>query len=535
MAAAASRSRLSNATAAPASSSSGDEGSVDSLDRLPQLEERVHIQGAVKIGSGNLGVVLLVQDRQNLGRKIAVKVISLKLVRDTGSEEARVWREVQIMRDLGPHPHMVQLVDVLASWQRVPHVAGDPPHVCIAMEYIADSEPLSNVLRRCGSSPTLASQVLPQLADALSLMHQTGLVHRDVWSENVLVSERTGRAVLVDLGCAEYVSSESAVTSKLNIPYMSPEAAQGLQQAPGDDCWALGLVLSEMLTGRFVADRLGRSDLPIHYNMQVLSETVSEAAVKGGPLLGSICTHLLDMSAEQRSSMAEVVARCQCQSQANGAANVAGGSPRQTSGRLQSAAFQTPVPVSALPKSTFQPRRVPSSALVPSAPGPQVWQIVPGAVAVQQPSLSRGISASQAGAAAAAGPMPARTALVAPSQVSGGALLGVAGSTAAGNPRPAGPCAHARQEPLNAGSLMTVAAATVPTKGPPPKATIPQVPVFSIGQRVAYTARSNGQRYSGTILGRLAGNTGWQIALDVGEKKDVENKEVWRLTPLQVG
>jgi len=534
MVAASSRSRRSNAAAAPNSSSSGDEGVADSLDRLPQLEDRVHIQGAVKIGSGNLGVVLLVQDRQNLGRKIAVKVISLKLVRDTGSEEARVWREVQVMRDLDPHPHLVQLVDVLASWNRVPHVAGDPPHVCIAMEYVADSEPLSNALRRCGASPSLASQVLPQLADALSLMHQAGLVHRDVWSENVLIRERTGHAILVDLGCAEYVSSESAVNSKLNIPYMSPEAAQGLRQAPGDDCWALGLLLTEMLTGRFVADRLGRSDLPIHYNLQVLGEAVQEAVVKGGALLASICTQLLDMSADQRASMAEVVTRCQNQPHVNAAPPIPGGVPRQATGRLQPVAFQTTALVPALPKVAFQPRRVPaSSALVPSSPAAQAWHILPAGVALQQPPRCRGVCASQAGATV--GSAPSRPPVVAQSQSGGAAPARVAGSATASSATPSTSCARGLHEPVSAGSLVTGAATTVSAKTAVTKGALAPVLALSIGQRVAYTARSNGQRYSGTILGRLAGNSGWHIALDVGEKKEVDDKEVWRLTPLPVG
>jgi len=52
------------------------------------------------------------------------------------------------------------------------------------------------------------------------------------------------------------------------------------------------------------------------------------------------------------------------------------------------------------------------------------------------------------------------------------------------------------------------------------------------GLRVAYTARSNGQRYAGTITGRLLAGTGWHVSLDVGEQKDVDDSEAWRLRPL---
>lgn len=52
-----------------------------------------------------------------------------------------------------------------------------------------------------------------------------------------------------------------------------------------------------------------------------------------------------------------------------------------------------------------------------------------------------------------------------------------------------------------------------------------------IGQRIAYTARSNGVRYAGKVLGRLKGRSGWHVLLDCGETKDVEDAEAWRLVP----
>merc|ERR1719341_2584567 len=108
--------------------------STSPIDNLALLEDHVHIEGAVKIGSGSLGVVLVMQERQTPGRRLAVKVISLALVRDTGTEESRVWREVQVMRDIDDHPNLVRLVDVFASWNQLPHISSEPPHVCIAME-----------------------------------------------------------------------------------------------------------------------------------------------------------------------------------------------------------------------------------------------------------------------------------------------------------------------------------------------------------------------------------------------------------------
>jgi len=58
-----------------------------------------------------------------------------------------------------------------------------------------------------------------------------------------------------------------------------------------------------------------------------------------------------------------------------------------------------------------------------------------------------------------------------------------------------------------------------------------QAPPVTPGQRIAYTARSNGVRYPGRVVGRLTGRGGWRVVLDCGDMKEVEDAEVWRLAP----
>mmetsp|Transcript_56845 Transcript_56845/g.163186 ORF Transcript_56845/g.163186 Transcript_56845/m.163186 type:complete len:683 (+) Transcript_56845:102-2150(+) len=607
------------------------------LEQLPLLEDSVHLQGAVKIGSGSLGVVLLVQDRQFPARRLAVKVISLKLVRDTGHEEDRVWREVQVMRDIDHHPNLVQLVDVFACWNRVPHVASDPPHVCIAMEYVSDSEPLSNVLRRCGPSVQLASQVLPQLTDALALLHHKGLVHRDVWSENVLVCGHTGHAVLVDLGCAEYIGSELAVNSKLNIPYMSPEAARGLRQAPCDDCWALGLLLTEMLTGRFVAHRLGRSDLPIHYNLPALAEALQEAVVEGGVFLGGVCSQLLEVAAGQRLSMPELATRWRRESQIQSGAcvAVARGAPCWGNGPMRAVSWQTapsvvqqqqhqhqqqqqhqhsPEQQPTPPQSFFVPH--PRLALMPSRARTQASSALVSSGATLSPASlpsmaldsnlaaarsstssveckspvsigstggcchaagsANGSTNSGGGSGCGYGLMPSQYVQYRPRQhnavfvgrVQKGVALqqlrldtsttseeeqvevrAAAASGARGAATVASGTMSTAMAPVtivcnsstrlcesgNSGSLVTSTGLIALATGRVAAGMPALPPELAAGLRVAYTARSNGQRYLGVILGRLSSRNGWHIALDVGENKEVDDSEAWRLQLVPAG
>mmetsp|Transcript_36619 Transcript_36619/g.72414 ORF Transcript_36619/g.72414 Transcript_36619/m.72414 type:complete len:752 (+) Transcript_36619:80-2335(+) len=279
---------------------------------LGQLEDRVDLRGAFRVGSGCVGDVLVVQDRRSHQRKLAVKVMSLKRLEDTGTEEESVRREVKVMGEL-QHPNIVRFVDLLGCWNKLQCLGTDPPYICIVMECVNDSEPLSKIIQRHGcQSPgsRLALKVVSQLASALALMHSRGMVHRDVWSENVLVNSK-GHVVLVDLGCADYVHGTHLLHNNLNIPYMSPQAAEGLPPQTGDDCWAVGLLITEIATGCFVHERMGRTDSPIHFVRPALAEAISEAVSRCAPPLGGLCMGLLEVAAERRISMRHVLAQCE--------------------------------------------------------------------------------------------------------------------------------------------------------------------------------------------------------------------------------
>jgi serine/threonine protein kinase len=98
-------------------------------------------------------------------------------------------------------------------------------------------------------------EILQAAARALAFMHEQGLIHRDVCSDNILFA-RDGRTKLIDLGFAAPIGL--AFEEKSGTPStMSPEQCQGRRLAPTSDIYSFGAVLFEVFTGRlpFLAAR----------------------------------------------------------------------------------------------------------------------------------------------------------------------------------------------------------------------------------------------------------------------------------------
>jgi len=509
------------------------------LEVLGKLDEEMDLRDSKKIGSGSLGDVILVNDAPR-AQSLAVKVISLRRCQERG-DESRIRHEVKVMSTLD-HPNIVRLMDVLASRVRLPHVGSEPPYLCIAMNYVSDSEPLSSRIRQKGSQPVLVQLVLPQLASALAHMHQRGVVHRDIWSENVLIG-KSGRVVLVDLGCAEFFNVGPTATCRLNIPYMSPEAAKCLRQQPGDDCWALGLLITEIVTGRFIADRIGTSSKPIHAVPAALQEMFRETKTKANKLHFRLCAQLLNMEANHRLSMTEVIMEMGKEMMAP-VARVANKSFCKAFARHPMTATTTTTTTTA----TAAPLS-PAASCKRTSPA-----VAKGASVMVLPASTEPLRSAPA-APHLSSTTTTTTSLLVLSQslpTRGTQALSRRGASAVVSaptmprqqqpPPPPPPCAVATRalEPhtqriarsaapqVSSANSPGVGAASMATAATKTAAVAPPVPGWAAGQRVLYVARTKHQLHAGTIAGRLPSRTG----LDVGASKEVLNTEAGRLTKL---
>ncbi len=194
------------------------------------------------LGSGGMGVVYLAWD-ERLRRRVAIKSIHPgKELSDDRRE--RLLREARAAAGLS-HPAIAQVFDILQE--------GDRDH--IVMEYI-EGRSLTSLLAAHTIDIEQAVDIGRQIAEGLATAHQHGIVHRDLKSENIIITP-TGQVKILDFGLAKSLDPEEGEVSLTEDGVvmgtsraMSPEQAQGVAIDHRSDLFSLGSLLYEMTTGQ---------------------------------------------------------------------------------------------------------------------------------------------------------------------------------------------------------------------------------------------------------------------------------------------
>ncbi len=196
-----------------------------------------------QIGGGGMGTVWRARARDT-GELVAIKLLREELTNDPGIVTRFVQERTVLLRLR--HPNIVTVRDFVLE--------GD--QIALVMDLVEGSD-LRGLLGRRGSlPPSEAAGLLAQVADALAVAHQSGVVHRDLKPGNVLLDTSSGPAPvprLTDFGVARIVDGPgvTVTTSVIGTPdYMAPELAEGRVPTPAVDVYAAGIMLYELLAGR---------------------------------------------------------------------------------------------------------------------------------------------------------------------------------------------------------------------------------------------------------------------------------------------
>ena len=197
-----------------------------------------------KKGAGGMAILYRARDRK-LDRYVALKVMREEFV-NTDEYVARFHVEARAAAGLS-HPNIVNIYDV-----------GQDGHVYyIVMEYIEGVTLKELINKRAPFENDEILGVAIQIASGLEHAHSSGIIHRDIKPQNILVTA-SGSVKVTDFGVARAANAATLVAggnaTMGSVHYLSPEQARGGYVDHKTDIYSLGICMAEMATGALPFD-----------------------------------------------------------------------------------------------------------------------------------------------------------------------------------------------------------------------------------------------------------------------------------------
>ncbi len=193
-----------------------------------------------QIGTGGMGVVYEAKDT-TLDRPVAIKKMRDEIRMDP-AERQRFVTEARTVAALH-HPNIVDIYSIVE----------DEKDVYLVFEYV-DGKTLGDLLRDKGPLDfDAALKILRGACDAVDYAHRQKIIHRDIKSSNIMISD-DGRVKVMDFGVARQAKDAMTKMSLTNTivgtpPYMAPEQEQGTVRKESD-VFGLGVVFYELMSGK---------------------------------------------------------------------------------------------------------------------------------------------------------------------------------------------------------------------------------------------------------------------------------------------
>jgi non-specific serine/threonine protein kinase len=240
-------------------------------------ERILHYEITQRLGAGGMGEVFRALDTR-LGREVALKFLPAGHQADPQSR-ARLINEARAAS-------LLRSPNIAVTYDLGEHDGS----IFIVMEYV-EGELVSTRIARGPLEPRDAVDIAMQVADALDEAHARGIVHRDIKSGNLIITDR-GLVKVMDFGLAKFLpealrTADSTTLQQTSagvvlgtVYYMSPEQVLGRQVDHRSDLFSLGVVVYEMVTGRvpFEGDSLTAvADRILHENPAPLAKVAPRA------------------------------------------------------------------------------------------------------------------------------------------------------------------------------------------------------------------------------------------------------------------
>jgi len=236
-----------------------------------------------ELGEGGFGITYRARD--NNGRKVVIKTLNDNVQRrsDFAKFQQDFLNEALRLAKCS-HPHIVRIDEVIQEGQLW----------CIVMEYIDGEDLASRIESKGALQEAEALRYIQQIAKALAVVHNNGLLHRDVKPQNIMLRSDKSEAVLIDFGIArEFTPNLTQTHTQFLSDGFAPieQYEQRAKRGAYTDVYGLAATLYALLTGRVPPsatsrDRsvLKRKNDPIETPKQInssISDRVNQAILWG--------------------------------------------------------------------------------------------------------------------------------------------------------------------------------------------------------------------------------------------------------------
>jgi serine/threonine protein kinase len=184
-----------------------------------------------ELGSGNTGTVYRAHHR-DLGREVAVKLITLDFVRDRDE----LLSEARKLASLDDHENVVKVWDA-GDW--------DDRSVYVASEYCPGGS-LEDISKAGLVDPGRACCLVSDVCRGLDHVHRGGLLHLDIRPANVLIGS-DGKPKLIDFGLARW--THDPAVAEWYWPHAAPELVEACEGRVATDIYGTAMTLAHLLTG----------------------------------------------------------------------------------------------------------------------------------------------------------------------------------------------------------------------------------------------------------------------------------------------